>query len=70
MKVVLDNIKAQRAVKGYSQEYVANKLGIDYSTYGKIESGTSGLTVKRLYQIVEILELDIMEVLGFGKTNN
>ena len=63
MKKILDNIKAIRAVKGYSQEYVANKLGCDYSTYGKIENGKSSLTVNRLFRLAEILEVEVHQLL-------
>lgn len=63
MKKILDNIKAIRAVKGYSQEYVANKLGCDYSTYGKIENGKSSLTVDRLFKLADILEVDVPRLL-------
>jgi transcriptional regulator with XRE-family HTH domain len=63
MKKILDNIKAIRAVKGYSQEYVANKLGCDYSTYGKIENGKSSLTVNRLFKLAEILEVEVNQLL-------
>jgi transcriptional regulator with XRE-family HTH domain len=64
MKKILDNIKAIRAVKGYSQEYVANKLGCDYSTYGKIENGKSSLTVNRLFKLAEILEVEVQQLLS------
>ncbi len=63
MKKILDNIKAIRAIKGYSQEYVANKLGCDYSTYGKIENGKSSLTVDRLFKLADILEVDVPRLL-------
>lgn len=66
MKNILDKIKAQRAVKGYSQEYMATKLDIDYSTYGKIENGYSKLTVDRLFLIMEILEININQMFDFA----
>lgn len=64
MKKVLENIKALRAIRGYSQEYIAEKLGCDYSTYGKIENGKSSLSVNRLFQLAEILEVDPKKLLG------
>lgn len=62
---VLDNIKALRAIKNYSQQNIADKLGCDYSTYGKIENGQSGLTVARLIQLAEIFEVEVPSLL-FG----
>lgn len=70
MQNVLNSIKAQRAIKGYSQEYMANILGIDYSSYGKMENGHSKMTVQRLYKIAEILGLDILQVFGFDGNLN
>jgi transcriptional regulator with XRE-family HTH domain len=59
MKKILDTIKAHRAIRGFSQEYMANMLGIDYSTYGKIENGSSSLKVERWIAIAKILEIDL-----------
>jgi transcriptional regulator with XRE-family HTH domain len=67
MQNILNNIKAARAIKGYSQEDMANQLGIDYSTYGKIENGHSGLKVERLFEIAKILDLDIKRLFGIEK---
>ncbi len=60
---ILDNIKALRAIKGFSQDSVARKLGCDYSTYGKIENGKSALTVSRLIKLAEILEVSVEELM-------
>ncbi len=54
---VLNNIKSIRAIKGFSQEFIANKLDCDYSTYGKIENGKSSLTLDRLFELSKILEV-------------
>jgi transcriptional regulator with XRE-family HTH domain len=44
-------------------------LGINQSTYGKIEKDASNITVDRLYKIAEILESDITTLLDIGKKN-
>jgi transcriptional regulator with XRE-family HTH domain len=62
---IMDNIKALRAIKNYSQQYIADKLGCDYSTYGKIESGKTTLTVNRLFLLADIFEVDVKQLL-FG----
>lgn len=46
-----------RVLKGLSQENMANELDISVSTYSNIERDVSALTVTRLIQIAEILEV-------------
>ena len=62
MKELLKNIRVTRVTKGFSQMYVAGKLKIDYSTYGKIERGQIALTVERMEQIAKILEVEVSEI--------
>ena len=56
---LIENIRKIRKMKGISQESIAYDLGIDYSTYGKIERGHIGLTVDRLEKIAQILQVPI-----------
>jgi transcriptional regulator with XRE-family HTH domain len=62
--VVLKNIQAVRRQKGYSQEYVALKMGISQKTYSKIENGIIVLTVRYILLIAAILEVDIVTLIG------
>jgi transcriptional regulator with XRE-family HTH domain len=59
---LIENIKNIRKDKGLSQESVAYDLGIDYSTYGKIERGKIGLSVERLDQIARILNVTVQHL--------
>jgi transcriptional regulator with XRE-family HTH domain len=59
---LIQNIRIIRKQKGISQESVAYDLGIDYSTYGKIERGQIALTVDRLEKIAKILGVTIDEL--------
>ena len=52
-----ENIRRIREWKGYRREYLADKLGMHLTSYGNIERGQSDLTVKRLLQIAQILEV-------------
>ncbi|MDR1682050.1 MAG: helix-turn-helix transcriptional regulator [Candidatus Symbiothrix sp.] len=63
------NIRKTREKRGFSQEYVANQLGINQSTYGKIERDASNISVDRLYKIAEVLESDVVNLLDIGKKN-
>ena len=62
MLQIIQNIKTIRKQKGISQESIAYDLGIDYSTYGKIERGQIALTVDRLEKIGLILKVTIGEL--------
>jgi transcriptional regulator with XRE-family HTH domain len=59
---LIQNIRTIRKQKGISQESVAYDLGIDYSTYGKIERGQIALTVDRLEKIATILDVTVQEL--------
>lgn len=58
---ITSKIRMRRETKNYTQAYVASKLGISQNAYSKIESGQTNFTVKRLYEIVHILEADILD---------
>ncbi len=54
---VIEKIRMLRLSKGYSQEYIASRIGIETVNYGRIERGQAKLTVERLLKICEILEV-------------
>jgi len=63
-------IRSFREAKGYTQEYMAEMLDICQSTYANLESGKSSLTIDRLLEIAEILEMDFHQLLVLdGKGN-
>ncbi|WP_395043136.1 helix-turn-helix domain-containing protein [Flavobacterium sp.] len=64
-KGILARIKEIRTKKGYSQEYVAMKLGIKQAGYSSIEAGKNGLSVIMLLQIAIILEEEVVNVVGY-----
>ncbi|MBS1526465.1 MAG: helix-turn-helix transcriptional regulator [Bacteroidetes bacterium] len=57
MNDVGEKIRLQRLTKNYSQEYMAFMLDISQAAYSKIERGETELTLKRIYEIAEILEV-------------
>jgi transcriptional regulator with XRE-family HTH domain len=58
-------IKQIRELKNFTQDYVAQKLGLSTRAYSKIETGETQLTINRLNEISGILGVQPMEVLGF-----
>jgi transcriptional regulator with XRE-family HTH domain len=62
--IILDNIRQVRESKKLSQTEVAEKIGIAYQNYWKIENEKTELTINRLYQIAEVLGVSVSELLG------
>lgn len=62
-----EKIRQRRALKGYSQEYMAFELNISQNCYSKIEREETELTIRRAYDIAEILGVSIYELLPDAK---
>ena len=58
-------IKQIRELKNFTQEYVAQKLGLSTRAYSKIETGETQLTINRLNEISKVLEMEPLQLLGF-----
>lgn len=63
IKNVAVNIRKIREYRNYTQEYLAMKLNISQNAYSKIELGYTKITLERLYQIANILEVDLIELI-------
>ena len=63
IKAIAANIRNKREYRNYTQEYLAFKLNISQNAYSKIELGYTKITVERLFQIAEVLEFDVAELL-------
>jgi transcriptional regulator with XRE-family HTH domain len=59
-----DYIRNARILKGYSQEQMAEFLGLSQSQYSRIESSGSGLDVKRIDRIARILGLEVSKIIA------
>ncbi len=70
MKHIAQNIRKIRESKGFSQEYVAFKLGITQSTYSKIEKDVSNISVKRLFDISAVLDTNPSSLLEISDTSS
>lgn len=58
MDTIGNKIRIQRQIKSYSQEYMAFMLEISQPAYSKIERNETELTLNRIYEIAEILEIN------------
>ncbi len=63
MKHVIRNIRKMRNNRELSQENVAFNLKISQSSYAKMESGQSKLSVDRLYQLASFFKISVEELL-------
>jgi len=52
------NIRKTREFKGYTQDYLAAKIGISQNAYSKIELGYSKISIDRLFEISILLGVD------------
>jgi len=68
MKPPIENIELIREKKNLSREYVAEKLKVTVSSYGKIERGETGLTLERLYELAEIFGMSPEDLLTFNRS--
>lgn len=59
------NIKHLRELNELTQEYIASQLNISTRAYSKIETGETQLTLKRLNEISEILNVPPEVILTF-----
>jgi transcriptional regulator with XRE-family HTH domain len=57
-----ESLKKIRKSKGFSQEQVADYIGIDTTNYGRIERGQSSITFDRLIQLAELYEMSVVEL--------
>lgn len=66
---VHEKIRAIRQAKGFTQEYVADRLGIEAVNYGRIERGQAKLTIDRFVEISQILESSPLDFFASDKTS-
>jgi transcriptional regulator with XRE-family HTH domain len=57
--LILDRIRAQRVLRGLSQQNMADELNLTLAGYSKIERGDTELTLTRLRQIATVLNIKV-----------
>lgn len=60
-----DNIRQCRIARGYTQERLANDLGVEISQVSRIERGVINTSVATLYDISKTLNVDISQLFLF-----
>lgn len=64
-----EKIRFMRQSKNWSQEDMADKLGMSVAGYAKIEQGRTDTNFSKLEQIASVFDMDIVELLSFGEKN-
>jgi len=64
---IFEKFKKIRLDKGLKQQEVAEKLGINTSSYTHIELGKTDVNWSRLLQIAEVFEMDVVELVTYGE---
>lgn len=62
-KSVGDKLKAVRKVMKFSQDDLANKIGLTRTSIVNIEKGRQSLTIENLYKISELFQVNPMDLL-------
>ncbi|MDE5996378.1 MAG: helix-turn-helix domain-containing protein, partial [Eubacterium sp.] len=66
-----ENLRNLRKEKDYSQEYLAEKLGVTRQTISKWENGTAMPDLKKLIELADFFETSMDDLLGLDyKTMN
>jgi transcriptional regulator with XRE-family HTH domain len=64
-----EKIGLMRKIKGWSQEDMAERLGMSVNGYAKIERGETDVQFSRLEKISELLEVSLLELVGLDRSN-
>jgi len=63
---IADNIRKIRVLKNYTQQFMAQELGISQKSYSNIENNVHTLSMERFLKIASILEVTPAELLNFN----
>jgi transcriptional regulator with XRE-family HTH domain len=62
---IKNKIKSIRELKNYTQEYMADQLGITQAGYSKIEKGKADLGYRKLEEIASVFGLSVEGIINF-----
>ena len=60
-------IRKVREIKGFSQENMADELGMSVTGYGKIERNEVSVNFDKLVRISEIIGVELENIIGFDE---
>ena len=59
------NLRKHRKLKGFTQEQLANDLGIEISQISRIERGIINTSIGNTFSIAKVLKVDIKHLFDF-----
>lgn len=62
-RAAAEKIRQLRRRKDYSQQFMADALGISQNAYSKLESGKTPIHLDRLCEVSQLLEVDAKDLL-------
>ncbi len=62
-----NKIKKIRELKNYTQEYMADRLGINQSGYSRLENDTSDITLSQIEKLSEIFNMRVEDLMTFDE---
>lgn len=69
MKLKHETIRVERIRKNYTQEYVADEIGISQSQYSRLEKGEISLDIEKVGKITKVLEISPQDIIEFSQEN-
>lgn len=67
MYCVAENLKLHRRRLGYSQQYIADYLSVDRTTYTKYETGVSQMDYEKMVKLANLFNIDFNDLLCYDK---
>jgi transcriptional regulator with XRE-family HTH domain len=62
-----NKIKKLRELRNFTQDYMADALQMSQAGYGKIERDETDISLSRLQQIAEVLNVGLNDLIGFDE---
>ena len=66
-KVIGNNIKEARKTKGFTQNFVAQKLHMTQQQYSRFENGVFELNYQQILEICKLVDISPNEMFDFGQ---
>ncbi|MCC9016184.1 helix-turn-helix domain-containing protein [Flavobacterium lipolyticum] len=67
-RMIGENVRKIRVIKGYSQQYMADLLEISQAAYSDMETGKTKISFEKLQKISLALNLDMNYIVNFHES--
>jgi transcriptional regulator with XRE-family HTH domain len=64
MQDISENIRKIRVAQGYSQEFIAKKLGVSQQTYSQLERNAEEASLRKLKELAKILNVEFLTLIN------